>query len=378
MSGSHAPVTRSLLALRVLVLALVIVNVPQLRSPEAERMREIVAAPGRPYRDVAIEYPIGDLPLIRAVGSNATDDARIALALIAFTADLIAFAAVGRGWGRAAAARYLLYGAPLLVFIYRRSDLVPVALATVAFAFVRRGRERGGGVALGVAALVKLWPLVLAPALLVTRHFRSFVAFVATFTVGVVLWVAVGGPSALTQVTSFRGATGWELESGVGAVVWALTGTYRFEAGANRTGSVPGWSKAILLAILVAGLAAIWWRARARTVDPVGLPALAAVALLLVAAPVLSPQYLCWLVPWAAVGAADDRRLGRLAVIPIGLTGAIMAAWFLGLTHGHPLWSQTALIVRNLTLLVVPVAWMWRSADPPSSGPGARARMSLP
>ena len=377
MSEARAPQVRALLALRVLVVALVIVNVPQLRSPEAERMREIVAAPGHPYRDIPIEYPIGDLPLIRAVGVNGSDGARIALAVLAFTADLVAYAALMRGWGRPAAARYLLYGAPLLVFIYRRSDLVAVALATAAFASVRRGRERGGGVALGIAALVKLWPLVLAPALLVARRFRAFIAFAVTFVLGVAVWVMVGGVSALTQVTSFRGATGWELESGVGAVVWALTGTYRFEAGANRTGSIPGWSKAILLTILISGLVAIWWRDRAHTVDPSGLPALAAVALLLVTAPVLSPQYLCWLLPWAAIGAADDRRLGRLAAVPIALTGAIMAAWFLGLTQGHPLWSQTALIIRNLSLLTVPLAWLWASGSG-RSGRSTRIRMSLP
>lgn len=376
MSGRGTPAVRWLLALRVLVLVSVIVNVPHLRSPEAERMREIVAAPGHPYRDVPIEYPIGDLPLIRAVGSSPTDGARIVLALIAFTADVGAFAAVRRGWGRAAATRYLLYGAPLLVFIYRRSDLVAVALAAVALASVRRGRERGGGVALGVAALVKLWPLVLVPGLLTARRFRALGAFVATFAAGVLIWLVVGGPSALGQVTSFRGATGWELESSVGAVVWALTGTYRFESGANRTGSIAGWSEAVLLAILVLGLVWIWWRGRARGVDPAGLPALAAVALLLVVAPVLSPQYLCWLVPWAAVGTADDRRIGGLTVIPVALTGAIMAAWFLGLTHGHPLWSQASLIVRNLTLWAIPIAWLWRSATPrPDLGP---ARMSLP
>ena len=221
---------------------------------------------------------------------------------------------------------------------------------------------------------MKLWPIVLAPALLVARRFRAFAAFAMTLAAGVAGWILVGGTPALTQVTSFRGATGWELESGVGAVVWALTGEYRFEAGANRTGAVPGWSKAVMLVILVAALLAIWWRARVRPVDPAGLPALAAVALLLVVAPVLSPQYLCWLLPWAAVGAADDRGIGRMAVIPIALTGAIMVAWFLGITHGHPLWSQTALILRNVTLLAVPAAWLWSSGP----APGEPSRMALP
>ncbi len=369
---------RALLVLRVLVLVSVILNVPQLRSSEAERMREIVATPGRAYRDVAIEYPIGDLPLIRLIGANSPGAARAALALLAFSADLIAFSALGRGWGRDVGFRYLLYGAPLLVFIYRRSDLVAVALAAVALACVRSGRERGGGVALGLAAIVKLWPLVLVPALLVARRSRAFLTFTVAFASGVAVWVLVGGTSALAQVTTFRGATGWELESGVGAVVWALTGAYRFEAGANRTGSIPGWSEGVLLALLVAGLAMIWRRSAGARADPSGLPAVAAVALLLVLAPVLSPQYLCWLVPWAAVGAAGDgRAVVRLAVASIALSGAIMAAWFLGLTHGHPLWSQMALIVRNLTLLAVPVAWLVAPGSPRPEV-GEPSRMALP
>ncbi len=367
----------ALLVLRVLVLVSVILNVPQLRSSEAERMREIVATPGRAYRDVAIEYPIGDLPLIRLVGANSPGGARAALALVAFFADLIAFSAVGRGWGRDAAFRYLLYGAPLLVFIYRRSDLVAVALAAVALACVRSDRERAGGVALGVAAIVKLWPVMLVPALLVARRSRAILAFTVTFASGVAVWILVGGTSALTQVTTFRGATGWELESGVGAVVWAFTGAYRFEAGANRTGSIPEWSEGVLLVLLVAGLAMIWRKSVSAETDPSGLPALAAVALLLVLAPVLSPQYLCWLVPWAAVGAAEGRAVARLAVASIALTGAIMAAWFLGLTHGHPLWSQMALIVRNLTLLAVPVVWLVATRSP-RPGAGEPSRMAVP
>ena len=49
-------------------------------------------------------------------------------------------------------------------------------------------------------------------------------------------WFLIGGADAFRQVGTFRGATGWELESTVGVVVWALTGEHRFEAGANRTG----------------------------------------------------------------------------------------------------------------------------------------------
>ena len=345
---------------RVLVLASVIANVPHLNAPESERMREIAATPGRPYRDVAVEYPVGDLFLIYTVGAASADGARILLALIAFAADIVAWGVVVRGWGAAAGTRYLLYGAPLLVFIYRRSDLVAVACAAGGLAWARRGREDAAGVALGLGFLLKVWPLVILPVLALQRRSRAVVTFALTAAAGLVAWWGFAGTDGFRQVTSFRGATGWELESSVGSVVWALTGAVRFESGANRTGSMPGWSRALLLALLGIGLVLVWWRARdAGGVDPAGAPSTAAVALLLVLSPVLSPQYLCWLVPWAAIAATGVPRVSRPAVASICVTGALVAAWYLGLTHGHPGWSQVALTVRNLLLLSVPLSWLW-------------------
>lgn len=163
----HAPTnpwTIILLGLRVLVLALVIVNIPAWPSA-AQRFHQIASTHGVPYRDFQVEYSIGELGLIQLVGISTAGAARVILALIAFMADLTAFAAVRHGWGQAAGRRYLILGVPLLVFVYRRSDLVGVALAVLGLAFAEKGREKAGGVWLGLAALVKLWPCVLVPAL---------------------------------------------------------------------------------------------------------------------------------------------------------------------------------------------------------------------
>lgn len=356
------PWTAALIGLRVVVLVLVIVNVPAFRSAEALRAHQIASAPGVPYRDFPVEYPIGGLGIVELAGSSTEDAARVILALIAFGADLGAFAAVRYGWGASAARRYLVIGTPLLIFIYRRSDLVAVALATLGLAVIERrrgevGRSAFGGAALGAAALVKLWPCVLVPALLVERRRKAIWAFVAVLVAGVAGWSTLGGVDGIRQVVTFRGSTGWELESTVGAVVWAVTGEHRFEQGANRTGMVPGWAGLALWLILVAGLAAVWRRAKSATYEPAGAPALVAVALLLVTSPVLSPQYVAWLLPWGAVAANDARRWWRLAVVPSVLTGTTVASWYLGVTRGHPGWSQAELIVRNATLAAIPLTW---------------------
>ena len=349
--------TAALLLLRVVVVLTVIADVPHFPSSAAMRFHEIAHAAGTPYRDVAVEYPIGELGLIDVVGRWSVGIARAILALAAFGADLAAFACVLAGWGREAARRYLLLGAPLLIFVYRRSDLVAVALAVAGVVLVRRRADRLGAGLLGLAVLSKLWPVVVLPILVLIRRTRALWATVVTVAAGVAGWLALGGLEGVRQVVSLRGASGWELESTIGAVVWPLTGEYRYEQGANRTGAIPGWARAALAVLLVLGLAAVWWRARRAQVDPAGGPALAAVATLLVLSPVLSPGYIAWLLPWAAVASLDTRRMFRLALAPCVITGGIFALWYLDAGIGRPA-NQAVMIVRNASVLLIPLVWL--------------------
>jgi hypothetical protein len=116
-----------LLALRVVALVAVVVGVPHVPNAAAQRFVEIAHAPGLPWRDTPVEYAFGDWIVIRAVGFGGVGLARALFGLVAFGSDLVAWRAVAAGWGRAAAGA-LSARAPLLAFIYRRSDLVAVAL----------------------------------------------------------------------------------------------------------------------------------------------------------------------------------------------------------------------------------------------------------
>jgi hypothetical protein len=310
LTASARPAEIGLVALRVLAVATVVVGVPHYPDSAAHRFVQIAHAPGIPWRDTPIEYAIGDWFVARAVGWGSLAVARALLAVVAFGADLVAWRAVARGWGRDAAVRYLWLGAPLLIFIYRRSDLVPVALAALGLAWARRDRQRAGGIALGAAVLTKVWPVVVAPVLALERRARALTTAAIAAAAGVATWVVIGGPGALRQVGTFRGSTGWEIGSTIGVPVWAFTGQHQFENGANRSGTIPAGAPEALLLLTLVTVVAIWLLARRREEEPAGAPALAAVAALLVFSPVFSPQYVAWLLPWAAV-AGDHHRYAR-------------------------------------------------------------------
>jgi glycosyl transferase family 87 len=357
VAATWRPAEVGLVGLRVVAVLVVIAGVPHYPDSAAHRFYDIAHHPGVPWRDTPVEYAIGDYIVIRAVGWGSLALARILLAIVAFTADLVAWRAVARGWGRDAAVRYLWLGAPLLIFIYRRADLVPVALAALALAWARRDRERAGGVALGVAVLSKIWPLVVAPALVLERRARALTTAAIAAAAGLAVWIAIGGLDALRQVGTFRGSTGWEIGSTIGVPVWAFTGQHRFEEGANRAGTIPAGAPEVLLTLTVVTVTSVWLLARHRDEQPAGAPALAAVAALLVFSPVFSPQYVAWLLPWAAVAGGDGRRWTWLAAAPVIITGALVTIWYVDINLG-PGGNQLMLGARNLAVIVIVVFYL--------------------
>ncbi|MEO8424494.1 MAG: glycosyltransferase 87 family protein [Actinomycetota bacterium] len=379
MSGLFADPTNGvivvLLVLRVLMSVVTTESQSGLLKVDVARFHQLAATDGRPYRDHVVEYAPAETIAIELVAGGSLRGTAIRLAALAFICDVLAFAGLWYGWGRRPAALYLLIGLPLVPFIYARLDLLVVALAVWGSAFARRGRERLGGGVLALAAMTKLWPLVVAPVLLVDRRARAARWFACLVGVGFLAWVAYGGVDAIRQVVSFRGATGWEIESTVGAIVWLITGgPVRTEEGAPRVGEVPGWSRALLLLVLLAVLAAIWARAWKRQVDPSGAPSLAALAALLALSPLFSLQYALWIAPWAAIAWVDARtaRYGRVGFAITLLTGTLAFFYVVPWDTGDapiPLvrWLVIGLLlVRDGLCVWIAVAWFRRdpSLDP--------------
>jgi hypothetical protein len=317
--------------------------------PDATRYEAIVTHPGRPYQDFPVEYPPVLVAVASAVHGSTVVGTLERLGFISLMLDVGVAFLLWTGWGRRAALVYLLLGLPLAYFVYFRLDMLSVALALLGMWLVRRGRSRAGGVSLGVAVFAKLWPAALIPLLAARRNGRSVVVALGSIGVGMVLWVLWGGFGGPAQVLTMRGATGWQVESLIGSVQWAFFGsTPRFEAGALRVGDTSAPAVAITLLVALALLAFVY--DRSRTSEPgEGIPALAATTILILAAPVLSPQYLCWLLPWAAIAAgARDRSL--LAAVGF-VTFSTGVMWWLPV--GSDALFKGLLLARNAGLILV-------------------------
>lgn len=326
---------------------------------DVARFHEIAHTEGTPWQDFDVEYAPLEAIVIELVGRGTLAYTGRAIVVLAVFADLTAAAAIGFGWGRSAAGRYLLLGLPLLTFIYFRLDAVPVALAASGLALAKRDREVQGGISLAAGILMKFWPVVVAPALILQRRRRAFTAAAVSTVIGLTAWVTFAGLSGASQVTTFRGATGWHVESVIGSVVWIVTGADAvIEQGAARVGTVPGALLAALAVCAVLTEVAIWSRARSFGGDPVGAPSVTSVAALLMFSPLFSPQYALWLTPFVAVAVAEGA--GRSLALPgaavVFITGVISAMRIVQTALSVDV-QQMLLLVRNGAVIGVVVWW---------------------
>jgi hypothetical protein len=190
-------------------------------------------------------------------------------------------------------------------------------------------------------------------------------------------WVGIEGPR---QVASFRGANGWQIESGIGAMLLRFSDMrVVWDADANRIGTAATPTRALLSILLLGGLAALTLLARHRTHDVTGVVSLAAVALLLLLAPILSWQYLIWLSPWAALAwVQGERTAAAAATVAIVLTTPLI---FLGVELTERQAAATwILLARNAALVAlvavcfaalsrrIPERWETDSDEPEPTG----------
>jgi hypothetical protein len=228
------------------------------------------------------------------------------------------------------------------------------------FAFARRRSQRAAGASFAFAVLYKLWPLVLIPTFVGRDRRRLLRWFLVVGGLGVLGWAIVGGPGGMQQVLTFRDAQGWQIESTPGVISWIAGSEPFFDQGSLRVGHVELATRIGLTAILLVGLASTWRRTRSCP-DPAGTPALSAVAILLVASPLFSAQYVTWLLPWAAVALVvdDDPPAGLLTVAICLLTNIEFVLLFLRqapvpLTPDETAVAQGAILLRNLLC-----GWLW-------------------
>ena len=325
---------------------------------DAPRYFEIASTPGRLYVDYPVERAFGEAVPFKIIASQcgyAMGCFTFVLLLANVIGDAVVLGALAWGWGLRSSAMCAVILLPLMDLVLGRVDIWSTAAAVVGAAAWRRRRPVLAGTSIAVGASFKIWPLLLVPMLLASesrqRRTTAIAALVATGSVIFAAWFATAGWNGMYQVVTFRGATGWQIEGTVGAVLDFLRwGSVREEAGAWRIGSMPP-GVALMLFVVAAPLCAwtAWTGARH---GRIGTAWLASVATLLLFSPLFSAQFMIWLAPGGALAYIEgDRRSAALTVAAVLLTWAFWSHYG-AVMHMMPI--GTALVVaRNVVLIAM-------------------------
>jgi uncharacterized membrane protein len=280
-----------------------------------------------PYRDFAVEYPPGALPVFALPALVGAYPTSFAWLMAACGVALV----VVVGTIRREAAFYVAL-APVLAgsLILSRFDLWPALLTVAALAALLRERHTLGWALLGAAVAAKLWPLVLVPLGLVWSVRRgSRRAPVAGLAVVAALFLpfAVLAPRGLWSSLAGQLSRPLQIES-LGAAVFTTFGHPRLittHGSQNIAGH--GAIGATFAVLQVAVLVALWWDfARAPVTRERFLRFAAACVCAFVAfGKVLSPQFLLWLIPLVPL-VGGRRGLAAVALLTSALV--LTQVWF--------------------------------------------------
>ena len=349
-----------LIAAAVIVVVRLAIAIPLLGdgaagSVDFDRFWLVGTSIARPYIEERVEYTplaVGLFTTLAPATGSRLAFGRMMVGL-AVAADIGIATALVAGFGGKAAMLYLLVTLPILNLSYSRIDLLPTLAAVVAVAAVSRSRPLAAVAALLTGVALKIWPLPLG-ALMVRAADRRLrrTATMALVLLGpatlLAMWHGAAGSRGLIQIATFRGASGWQIESIVGNAVMVLAGrrSLRFEAGAARIGHLTSAMTGGCLLVgteLACGLA--WIGAG---VGRVGVTWLASVGALLMWSPLLSPQFLVWIAPAAAIAWIEgDYLAATCAAVAIALTGAYWPHYMEILNGSRWVYAITA---RNVAL----------------------------
>jgi Glycosyltransferase family 87 len=343
-----------------------------------------------PVNDPMWQYPPGAglafwLPG-RLPGSYVDDFTLFAVGCdLAATVMLITRAKRG---GSPAGAWYWVCAGPVLgVITDARFDVFPVALAVAALCLPARGSAggRARGALIGAGAAVKAWPATLLAGTPPGQWRRALGAAAAVFAAACLAF-----PGAAASFLAHQSTRGVEIESvaATAFMIWRTAGwhgtwVYRFGAWQLSGPYVTVAQDAARVCFVLALVAVIAWsvliargRVRWRPEFAADAP-LAATLLFLVTSPVLSPQYILWVLGLAAVCLATGQTtqrpvaLGLLAVA--GITQIVFpGAWPHLLSGSAPV---TGVLVLRNALLVAAAALSWQRllrAAPAAASPSHR------
>jgi len=272
-----------------------------------------------PYRDFAVEYPPGALPVFLLPALADSDFRTVFEWLMALCGCglVVAVALAGRRLGFGFATLAFVALSPLAIgsVILTRFDLWPAMLASFALAALVHDRMRLGHVLLGASIAAKLYPAVFLPLTVAyVWHRRGrrdgivCAALAIVVPLAAYLPFAVLAPEGVVRSIGRQLSRPLQVESLGSALLLAAHDVFgtAVEIGSSHGSQNLGGHSADVLAVAlsvaqVGVLAWLWIRfARSRTMPSpaaLALYAAAAVTAFVALGKVLSPQFLIWLVP---------------------------------------------------------------------------------
>jgi len=256
--------------------------------------------------------------------------------------------------------------------------MIPVMLSVVALCASGRGGVRGG--LLAVAMAVKAWPVTLLAGTPPGQWRRVLPALAAMLAALAFL----RGPTM--SFLTHQDARGTEIESAAAVpfMIWRLAGWHGsvvYKYGAWQLSGEHAWlvRDASRLSLILIGVAVTAWcaataRGRIRWRPEFAADAPLAVTLLvLVASPVLSPQYMLWAIGLAAACLATGQTTQRpvaLAILAAALlTVIVFPIGWPSLLRGSAMMTGV-LAARDALLVAAAAASCWRVLSAARSGGG--------
>jgi hypothetical protein len=341
----------------------------------------IVDAGAVPYRDFSLEYPPGALPVFILPSLAPADDYRTVFEMVMAACGavmvalvVVTLAAVGAGTTRLFAAAAFAGLAPLALgpVVLTRFDLWPAMLTAGVLAALVTGRSRIGFGLLGLAAAVKVYPLVLLPIALVyvgrrhgAREAGACLAILVAVLAAVLVPFAILSPDGLLD--SFERQTGRPLQvETLGASIllaahqlgWYAPTVVDSFGSQNLAGGLPdalAAAETALQLLAVVGTWVLFATTRGRQEQLLAAAAAAATAFVSLGK-VLSPQFLIWLVPLVPIVAGGyGLAASGLLLVALVLTHLWFPSryWDLVDLDGGPAWLLVSRNAALLALLVV-------------------------
>ena len=328
-----------------------------LDTPVYQHYGNAIADGKVPYRDFAVEYPPGALPMFALPGLAAPgQDQEVSPAFrrifqtlmwMCGAAALMAMAVVLRTLGRSApnvwAALCFAAVAPLLLgsVVLSRFDLWPAALAAAALAAVVAGRFRVGHVLLGLGITAKLYPAVFVPLAVAhvwkeagRREAVRCLALLAGVVAAVFLPFVVLSPAGVWHSLSVQLTRPLQVESLGSALLLVGHRVFGFglegetsHGSQNLAGSAADAAALVTSVLELAVLAWIWTSfARGRgSREALVSAAAAALCAFIAFGKVLSPQFMIWLIPVVPL-VRGRRGLWASALLAVALV--LTQIWF--------------------------------------------------